>query len=60
MIYLLLIFSVKTQFNTSIDVKQLGPFKTNLECVKIAERVQHSLHTTDPDIKVSFFCEEGK
>ena len=59
MIYLILMFTVKTQFNTSVDVKQLGPFKSNIECVKIAEHIKQSLHNTDPDIKVSFLCEEG-
>ena len=60
MIYLLLVFSVKTQFNTVVDVKQLGPYSSHTACVKIAEKIVDSIHTADQNSKVSFFCEDGK
>ena len=61
MVHLILIFSIKTQFNTSIDIKQLDGYNTIGECNSGAQKIVTILKQTDPDIRVDYFCEnKGK
>lgn len=55
---LIFIFAVKTQFNTSIDIKQFQTYNTELECTISAERIIMSMKQIEPDIKAKFLCEK--
>ena len=55
---LIFIFAVKTQFNTSIDVKQFATFNTMSECTESANRIIMNMKLIEPDIKAQFICEK--
>ena len=58
MFHLILIFAVKTQFNTSVDIKQFGTYNTVTECNDSAYRIANTLKKIDSDIKVEYYCEK--
>jgi hypothetical protein len=55
---LILIFSIKTMYNTSVDVKQLGKYDNVTACQTSAIKIADILKKTDSDIKVDYFCEK--
>jgi len=59
MLTLILIFSVKTLYNTSIDVRQIGSYNSQSTCMDTGAKIANIIKSSDPSIKVDYFCQAG-
>jgi hypothetical protein len=57
---LILIISLKTQFNHALDVQPIGQFRNEHVCTSLGEKIRYTLKEYNPDTAAYIICQYEK